>query len=60
MNTKKTNHQQNCSNTNCNKTHKVGSNVMYDNNYNIYCNNGECSNGVKTIGKTHLEECWFN
>jgi hypothetical protein len=49
-----------CSNNSCDKIHTVGSQVRYDKNYNIYCDNNECSENINTIGSTILEECWWN
>jgi predicted phosphodiesterase len=45
---------------NCDKEHTVGSEIIYDNNYTVFCNNGDCSIGAKVIGSTVLEECWWD
>ncbi|MBV1928357.1 MAG: hypothetical protein KUG81_02440 [Gammaproteobacteria bacterium] len=49
-----------CGNNSCDEIHTVGSDVRYDKNYNTYCDNNECAEGVATIGSTTLEQCWFD
>ena len=44
----------------CDTELKVGSDIRYDKNYNAYCNNGECSDSISTIGETIIEPCWFD
>lgn len=43
----------------CDSELKVGDNIRYSKNYEAYCNNGECSDGISTIGETCIEPCWF-
>jgi hypothetical protein len=38
----------------------VGSDIRYTKNYDAYCNNGECSDSISTIGSTTIEPCWFD
>jgi len=44
----------------CGKTLRVGSDIRYTKDYNPYCNNGECSDGINTIRECTIEECWFD
>lgn len=52
-------HTTNCNNRNCNAELTIGSEIRYDKNYNAYCDNNECSEGIPTIGSTVIEKCWF-
>ena len=43
----------------CGKTLHIGNSIQYDNNYNPYCDNTECTEGIATYG-TCLEDCWWD
>jgi len=42
----------------CSEKINIGESMQYDSNYNTYCNNTECTEGVATTG-TMLELDWF-
>jgi hypothetical protein len=43
----------------CQKEHTIGDTVRYTSNYQVYCED-DCSDNVRTEGKTILEDCWWN
>lgn len=50
--------EQHCTCCSCGAKIEIGEEMQYDKNYNTYCNNTECTEGVATTG-TLLEDCWF-
>ena len=50
--------EQSCTCCSCGSTIEIGEDMQYDKNYNTYCDNSHCANGIATTG-TLLEECWF-
>ena len=47
-----------CSNRHCEKQLNIGDEIQYDKNYNPFCNNLDCTEGIATRG-THLGEEWW-
>ena len=47
-----------CTCCSCGEKIEIGEEMQYDKNYNTYCDNTSCTEGVATTG-TLLEDCWF-
>lgn len=43
----------------CDKVYCVGCTLQHDKNYNVYCDNVECTEGIATQ-QFHLEDCWWD
>lgn len=55
---KQTLKEPHCTCGRCGEKIEIGEMMQYDKNYNTYCDNTYCSEGIATTG-TCLESCWF-